>query len=190
MANEQFLNDRFEEEEAGFDFKLIFTKILIYWKWVAASIVCCLACAFVYLRYATPVYKIQAAVMINDAKKGSFQNQMMAMQDFGFMTTAGSIDNEVEVLRSKSMVKQAVLDKDLYKVYSVEGRFNGRVIYGAYPVVVDIARVDLDKMTRSFTLEITQPDSLTYTIAYEYEDLLQDKEYEYEKTVSVLPYVV
>lgn len=190
MTNERFLNDRIEEEEAGFDFKLLLTKILIYWKWVAASIVCCLACAFVYLRYATPVYKIQAAVMINDAKKGSFQNQMMAMQDFGFMAAAGSIDNEIEVLRSKSMVKQAVLDRDLYKVYSIGNRFKGKVIYGSYPVIVDIAREDLDKMTRGLTVEITQPDSLTYTISYEYEDFVLDKEYEYEKTVSVLPYVV
>ena len=116
MNNENFMVNKFEEEESGFDIKAILTKLLIYWKWFVVSVVVCVACAFVYLRHATPVYRIQASVMINDNKKGSFQNQMMAIQDFGFMGTTASIDNEIEVLRSKSMIKRAVLDKEFYKV--------------------------------------------------------------------------
>ena len=115
MTNENMNLNRFEEEEEGFDFKIILMKLFIYWKWVVLSVLCCLIAAFFYLRNTTPVYRIQASVMINDAKKGAFQTQMMAMQDFGFSTVQGSIDNEIEVLRSKSMIKQAIIDKDLYK---------------------------------------------------------------------------
>lgn len=189
MTNENISTNKFEEEEGGFDLKIILTKLLIYWKWVALSIICCLVGAAVYLRYATPVYRVQASVMINDAKKGSFQNQMMAIQDFGLATTAGSIDNEIEVLRSKSMIKQAVLDKDLYKEYRIKGRINERVIYGSYPVNVDITREELNAMTQGLTLAITQPDSLTYTIAYEFTHMSGEEE-KYEKTISTLPYVV
>lgn len=182
--------NKFEEEESGFDIKAILTKLLIYWKWFVVSVVVCVACAFVYLRHATPVYRIQASVMINDNKKGSFQNQMMAIQDFGFMGTTASIDNEIEVLRSKSMIKRAVLDKEFYKVYSIKGRVMGRVIYGKYPVNLSISQEDLDNMQRGITLEITQPDdSTSYMVTYEYEDLYGEV-YEYKKKVSALPYVV
>lgn len=190
MVNEQITVSNVEAEEIGFDFKSVLTRMLIYWKWVVVSIVCCLACAFVYLRCATPIYRVQASIMINDAKKGTFQNQMMAMQDFGFMTAAGSIDNEIEVLRSKSMIKQAVLDKEFYKEYRVKEHFTERVIYGKYPINVDITREDLDHIVGGITLEITQPSASTYKIAYFYKDPVTSKEYEYEKSISALPYVV
>lgn len=189
MNNENLMVNKFEEEEGGFDIKTILMKLLINWKWFVVSVVVCIACAFIYLRYATPVYRIQATVMINDDKKGSFQNQMMAMQDFGFVGATGSIDNEIEVLRSKSMIKQAVLDKEFYVTYRIKGRIREQVIYGSYPVNLSIAREDLDNMTKGITLEITQPDSVSYEIAYEYVDQYGE-EYEYNKKVSALPYVV
>ena len=188
MNNENLMVNKFEEE-GGFDIKTILMKLLINWKWFVVSVVVCIACAFIYLRYATPVYRIQATVMINDDKKGSFQNQMMAMQDFGFVGATGSIDNEIEVLRSKSMIKQAVLDKEFYVTYRIKGRIREQVIYGSYPVNLSIAREDLDNMTKGITLEITQPDSVSYEIAYEYVDQYGE-EYEYNKKVSALPYVV
>ena len=190
MNNENLNINIHEEEEGGFDFKIIIMKLFIYWKWFIVSIVGCLLCAFVYLRYATPVYRVQATIMINDEKKGSFQNQMMAMQDFGFMTTTGGIDNEIEILRSKSMIKQAVLDLGIYTTYRLEGRFSSRTIYGKYPVDAYISRSDLDKMTKGITLQISQPDSLMYTIEYEYVDPVTREETEYKKTVNTLPYTV
>lgn len=190
MNNENLNINIHEEEEGGFDFKIIIMKLFIYWKWFIVSIVGCLLCAFVYLRYATPVYRVQATIMINDEKKGSFQNQMMAMQDFGFMTTTGGIDNEIEILRSKSMIKQAVLDLGIYTTYRLEGRFSSRTIYGKYPVDAYISRSDLDKMTKGITLQISQPDSLAYTIEYEYMDPVTREETEYKKTVNTLPYTV
>lgn len=189
MTNENVNLNNFEEEEGGFDLKIILMKLFIYWKWVALSVVCCLIAAFFYLRNTTPVYRIQASVMINDAKKGAFQTQMMAMQDFGFSTVQGSIDNEIEVLRSKSMIKQAIIDKDLYKEYRLKSRFNERVIYGSYPVNVDITREEVNALTKGLTLSVAQPDSLTYTISYKYTTPMGE-EREYEKTVSALPYVV
>lgn len=190
MNNENLNINIHEEEEGGFDFKIIIMKLFIYWKWFIVSIVGCLLCAFVYLRYATPVYRVQATIMINDEKKGSFQNQMMAMQDFGFMTTTGGIDNEIEILRSKSMIKQAVLDLGIYTTYRLEGRFSSRTIYGKYPVEAYISRSDLDKMTKGITLQVSQPDSLAYTIEYEYMDPVTREETEYKKTVNTLPYTV
>lgn len=181
--------NKLEEEEGGFDFKIILMKLIIYWKWFVVSIVLCLLCAFVYLRYATPVYRIQATVMINDEKKGSFQNQMMAMQDFGFVGTTGGVDNEIEILRSKSMIKQAIVDMGMFVQYQLGGRIAKRVIYGNYPIEVQISDDDLANLTRSFLLEISHPDSTKYKIEYAYKDLSGEM-VEFEKTISGFPYVL
>ena len=178
MNNENLNINKLEEEEGGFDFKIILMKLIIYWK-----------CAFVYLRYATPVYRIQATVMINDEKKGSFQNQMMAMQDFGFVGTTGGVDNEIEILRSKSMIKQAIVDMGMFVQYQLGGRIAKRVIYGNYPIEVQISDDDLANLTRSFLLEISHPDSTKYKIEYAYKDLSGEM-VEFEKTISGFPYVL
>ena len=173
----------------GFDLKAILMKLFIYWKWILVSVLLCLMCAFLYLRYATPVYRIQATVMINDEKKGSFQNQMMAMQDFGFMGTTGGVDNEIEIMRSKSMIKQAILDLGIYTTYQLKGRIGQRVIYGEYPIEVEISKEDLEKLTRGITLRISAADSTGYKIEYNY---LKDtgELLGFEKFVSVFPYVL
>ena len=178
--------DRFEEEETGFDFKIILMKLFIYWKWFIVSIAVCLLGAFFYLRQSTPVYRVQATIMINDEQKGSFQNQMMTLQqDFGLMNTTGGIDNEIEVLRSKSLIKQAVLDLGLYMSYRVESRFSKRVLYGKYPVDAYIAREHLDAMSSAFTFKVSQPDSLNYVVEYEYVDPLTDEECEYKERFTL-----
>lgn len=189
MNNENLNINKLEEEEGGFDFKIILMKLIIYWKWFVVSIVLCLLCAFVYLRYATPVYRIQATVMINDEKKGSFQNQMMAMQDFGFVGTTGGVDNEIEILRSKSMIKQAIVDMGMFVQYQLGGRIAKRIIYGNYPIEVQISDDDLANLTRSFLLEISHPDSTKYKIEYAYKDLSGEM-VEFEKTISGFPYVL
>lgn len=189
MNNENLNINKLEEEEGGFDFKIILMKLIIYWKWFVVSIVLCLLCAFVYLRYATPVYRIQATVMINDEKKGSFQNQMMAMQDFGFVGTTGGVDNEIEILRSKSMIKQAIVDMGMFVQYQLGGRIAKRVIYGNYPIEVQISDDDLANLTRSFLLEISHPDSTKYKIEYAYKDHSGEM-VEFEKTISGFPYVL
>lgn len=189
MNNENLNINKWEEEEGGFDFKVILMKLIIYWKWFVVSIVLCLLCACVYLRYATPVYRIQATVMINDEKKGSFQNQMMAMQDFGFMGTTGGVDNEIEILRSKSMIKQAVVDMGMFMEYQLGGCITKRVIYGNYPIEVQISDDDLANLARAFLLEISRSDSTRYKIEYEYKDVSGDV-VEFEKTISGFPYVL
>ena len=96
------------ENEEGFDLKELLSKLIINWRWFVLSLIICLFAAAMYLRYKTEVYSVQATVQINDEKKGSYQNQMMALQDFGLASNTGGIDNEIEIMRSRSLVKEVV----------------------------------------------------------------------------------
>lgn len=190
MANEHIAINT-PEEENGFDLKGLLTQILIYWKWGLLSIICCLCCAAIYLKTTTPIYRIQATIMINDELKGSYQNQVKVLQqDFGIMNTSGGIDNEIEILRSKSIIKQAVLDLELYMMYRIEERMHSRDIYGSYPVNAYIAHEDLDEMTSTFSFGITQIDTLSYCIEYTYIDPETREEIEFKENIPTLPYTL
>ena len=181
------------EEEGGFDIKSILIKLLINWKWIVASVIVCLCCAYIYLQRQTPVYRIQATIMINDEQKGSFQNQMQTLQqDFGIMSTTGGLDNELEVLRSKSVIKQAVIDLGLYTRYSIDNGFfkPASTLYGAYPVKVTIAKEDLDRLTSGATFTITLPDAESCIICYNYYDKEKHEVVEAREEIKSLPHTL
>ena len=157
------------EGEGGFDLKSVLVKLLINWKWILASIIVCLCCAKVYLQKQPSVYRIQATIMINDEQKGSFQNQMQAFQqDFGIMSTTRGLDNEIEVLRSKSVIKQAVVGLGIYTRYSIDnGRFRpATTLYGTYPIEAHISKEDLECLNTAISFKIAQSEDGIYTFVY------------------------
>lgn len=178
------------EEEGGFDIKSILMKLLFNWKWIIASIIVCLCGAYIHLQKQTPVYRIQATVMINDEQKGSFQNQMQTLQqDFGIMSTTGGLDNELEVLRSKSVIKQAVLDLELYTRYSIDNGFfkPTSTLYGAYPIKVTLNGDDLERLNTAATFTITQPDETSCAISYHRYDKEKGEIVEVKEEIKSLP---
>ena len=178
------------EEEGGFDIKSILMKLLFNWKWIIASIIVCLCGAYIHLQKQTPVYRIQATVMINDEQKGSFQNQMQTLQqDFGIMSTTGGLDNELEVLRSKSVIKQAVLDLELYTRYSIDHGFfkPTSTLYGAYPIKVTLNGDDLERLNTAATFTITQPDETSCAISYHRYDKEKGEIVEVKEEIKSLP---
>lgn len=194
MVNENLnINNLHDEEEAGFDFKTILMKLFIYWKWIVVSVIACLCCAVIYLRMQTPVYRVQATIMINDEQKGSFQNQMMTLQqDFGIMNTTGGIDNEIEVLRSKSIIKQAVIDLGLYTRYYLDEGFlrPSRTLYGEYPIEAKIGEGDLNQLTSGISFVVTQPNENTYALEYTYVDEDTHEAVEVKKEITSFPYAL
>src|ERR1051325_1943099 len=59
------LEKNFAERE-DFDIKVLVTKILNNWYWFLISIIICGTAAFFYTRYATPAYKINSQITIDD----------------------------------------------------------------------------------------------------------------------------
>ena len=182
--------NQFEEEESGFDLKSVLVKLLIHWKWIALSIIICLCFAYFHLQKQTPVYRIQATIMINDGQKGSFQNQMQTFQqDFGLMSTTKGLDNEIEVLRSKSVIKQAVIDLGLCTRYSIDnGRFKpATTLYGDYPIEFKINKADLERLNSAVSFQVTQPDASSFVIAYHCFDKEKNEVVEKTEEVNSLP---
>ncbi len=137
------------EQESSFDFRTIFTIFILNWQWFALSIFICLCGALIYLRYKSPVYQLSAKILIKDEnkQKGGSSNQMLAnMQELGFISNSAGIDNEVEILQSHILSREAIKDLKLYVEYKLEGRIKNRLIYKNQPIIVDIDPASLEQM--------------------------------------------
>lgn len=110
MSNEKYDDLYTTEDEKPIDYKAILFEYLMYWPWFVACLILCLAGAWIYLRYQTPVYNVNATVLIkqDDKTKGSTGNSLTAMQDLGMLSMASNFDNEMEILHSRTLIRKIV----------------------------------------------------------------------------------
>ena len=109
----------------------ILFRYLIHWPWFVVSVIICVACAWGYLRLTTPVYNITATVLIKDDKKGggaSMSSELEKMGLDGFVSSSNNVDNEIEVLRSKSLAREVVNNLGLFVTYMDEDRDRKSVV--------------------------------------------------------------
>lgn len=156
--------EHIEETDNKNELKNVLFGYLTYWKWFILSVVICLAIAWVYLRYATPIFNVSATVMIKDDKKGGRNNEMLALEDMGFLSSGGSIDNEIEILRSKSLIKQAIIELKTYVSYTTKGHIGSRDLYTESPICVEMNPDELEKLAHGFSFEATLQANSTLNI--------------------------
>lgn len=179
-----------KEEEEGINIQAIISMFLYNWKWFVVSVVVCLAIAFVYLRSATPVYNVTAKIMVKDKKKGGYTSEMMALEEFGLLGASGGIDNELEVLQSKSLVKDVVIDMKLYTTYVEKGRLSKRDIYRNTPVWVDVEPGTIEDLVYGYSIELEiDKDSVYHFVCETYDAELEEK-VELKFKTATLPYLL
>ena len=128
-----------KKEESSFNFRELYTMLILNWQWFAISLVACLIVAVLYLRYANPVYQVSSKMLIKDDNNRRRGSDMLAnMQDFGFISSSAGIENEVEILQSNMLARDAVKSLKLYTTYRFSGIVRDYLIYKDQAVNVDL----------------------------------------------------
>ncbi|WKL50296.1 polysaccharide biosynthesis tyrosine autokinase [Flavobacterium pectinovorum] len=113
-------------------------KYIIHWRWFLLSVVICLIAAFLYLRYSTPIYEATTAILVKDEKKGGMLSELSAFSDLGIgVGSVNNVDNEIEILRSRTIVESTVKKLNLNINLVVEGSVVDRDIYQDSPIRVN-----------------------------------------------------
>ena len=181
-------NEAKESKEENIDVKELLFKYLIHWPWFVGAVVACLIAAWVYLYMSTPVYNISATVLIKDDKKGGSAGMLSGLESLGLdgmISSSQNIDNEIEVLRSKTIVKEVVEDLGLYISYTDEDEFPSRNMYKTSPVQVSLTPQEADLLEEPMIVKMAlQPQgSMDVTVK------IDDDEYQkhFEKLPAVFP---
>ena len=125
-----------EDEQESFNFKEVLFKYLSYWKWFLISFSIALTCSYVYLRYQTPIYKIATSILIKDQKKGMGTEDMLKQLDM--FSSNKVVDNEIEILKSYSLMEKVVTDLNLNIHYIKKGKIRDIELYDQSPVIVNL----------------------------------------------------
>lgn len=157
--------ERLIDTKSGFvklDFRKIFSAVVLNWHWFLLSLLLCIGGAVAYLKLTEPVYKVSARMLIMGEEKDGNSSQLLSkMEDFGFLVNSNGIENEMEILKSRVLLRDVVKDLKLYTEYRRVEPILKPILYGQQPLNVDLDPAHLDSIDREL---LTGVNSIEMTL--------------------------
>ena len=179
MENNQLNHNQqgVQTEEQGFDITLFLLECLSHWKWFILSFFVVFGIAVFYTMRQVPTYNVQALVLMID--KWSKSEGDVLTQSLGITSGVESIFTEMEIMRSRTIIKKVVEDLDLYVSYDSKGRLRNAPLYHNNPIIVrPDSTTDVNLLETSVDMCIERPDEnnlrnikVTYTLEKEEKEL-------------------
>lgn len=153
MQTDQTTEEQFNpnSELGNLGVKDLFFKYIRFLPLFILSLAFALFGAYLYLRYATPIYKSSGAVMIkNDQTGGGGKDDKLDQ----LISNDGTknIQNEIELLRSRPLMQRAVDSLNLQVSYNAVGKIKSPDIYTQGPFLLKIFKIN--DSSSSFTLNV------------------------------------
>lgn len=136
------------------------------WKWFLISLFTFFILGFLYLRYATDVYNIKASIKIaNNSNENNPLSEANQVNDYGlFSRQNNSVDDEIEILKSRTLVNNIVRDLKLNVQYFIKGNIKSLEIYKNPPVTVNFFSNDsiIKDIDTLLTLHVDSESKFTF----------------------------
>ncbi|PVD52021.1 hypothetical protein DC498_11570 [Terrimonas sp.] len=133
-----------------FQLKEFIFKYLRYWPLLFAFVIIALTIAFTVIRYSTPVYSVSGSLFIN--KQPTNNSPTADLQNMFMFPDNVNLKNELEILKSKPLLKRVAQNLGLQFNYLNKGNVRSSNIYRESPVELEI--VSLKDASGSFSLDI------------------------------------
>ena len=169
MDNQQSSQNSEIENNTNIDISEIIKPYLRKWPWFVISAFIALMIGYISLKFMTPVYNVQSTILIKDAKNssspivGSDLGVLPDLSGIGGLKT-NSIANEIEILKSKKMMRNVVISQNLranvigkgrvttIELYKKSSPINIKIVaekQGAKPVNILKLAIDKDQLILS-----------------------------------------
>lgn len=193
MADDFLIDEKQDKKEEKVNLYALLFKYLIYWPWFVASIILFLALGYLYIRKSTPVYQVEASVLIKeDNSRGGYnsaKNPLSSLSGMGLISMTNNFDNEIEILNSRTLMKKVVIAQGLYINYFEPRLLNyTRELYKTAPLNVYMTPEEADKLPSGLNLKFKQKDKTQWDVTIKYEK--DGEEYKQEAKVTHLPQVL
>ena len=124
-------------EDDGLDFKKLIYIFLQYWPWFLLSVVICMLIGFLYIRYATPVYKVHAKILIKDDKGGSASSEDL-LSELNVFNTKNNVNNEKQILQTHHLIQKVVNELQLNVSCFAVGNVKSTELYKNAPFKIKL----------------------------------------------------
>ena len=172
-----------QKQEKGLELAPIINKYLGFWKWFILGIIVSIILASVYLRYTTPKYKASATILVKDDKKGGMLSELSAFSELGLGGVKSNLDNEIEILKSRSLIESTIKKGNLNITLFMIGRINNGEIYNSRPIQINFYNKKPGFYSAGISFTFTEVDNNRFKIdnvlnknkVFSYGDLIKTK---------------
>ncbi|PWG78811.1 GumC family protein [Pararcticibacter amylolyticus] len=154
------------EENAGpqqsGSFRNIIGEYLYHWPLFVLFLLISVTGALIYLHYATPAYTVRARLLIKDSEKGI--GAETALKELNLFKSNTVVENELEVLKSRSLLNNVVQDLKLWVQYQGQDNLKYKDLYDKSPVRLTLLTPLKD--LESASIEITIKDKKSFILKH------------------------
>lgn len=157
---------RLRTESSGLNLKSIVALLLSKWYWFVLSLIITLSAGALYILKTTPLYTRSASIMIKDESKGGNSSTSVDMSELGISTTKVNLENEINTLKSPSLMADVVDRLTLNDTYSIKDGLRHSQIYKQSPVIFSVVD-SLDNFGVSFKFRVLADNTVKIYDIYE-----------------------
>jgi hypothetical protein len=137
----------FEQDLSNFksetNLKEVLWKYIIRWPWILISVALSVSVCYFYLRYTQPLYEASSTILLRDESKGRSIDELSTFSDLGIINTKSNLENEIEILKSRTLMQRVCRQLNLNISYSVERSPLELDLYQASPIEIQSKENDL-----------------------------------------------
>lgn len=120
------------------DIKDIFEKYLRHWKWFLLFALVFVGSSYFYVRKIVPEYNVNASILIKEKEKGNSFSELSQFEDLGLFSSGdNSLENEVQILKSRRLMTKVVKELKLNVSYFIEDSPYDKEHYPNFPLVLN-----------------------------------------------------
>ena len=106
------------------------------WYWFLISPGLSILLGLTFLRYKTPCYNITASLLVRDDSRGSDFHETALLEELGLPDATSSVENENDILKSRTLMSQVVEDLHITTRYFATGHLKTTELYEKTPYKV------------------------------------------------------
>ncbi|MCD8529656.1 MAG: Wzz/FepE/Etk N-terminal domain-containing protein, partial [Flavobacterium sp.] len=145
---------------SNFNLKEEIENYISHWKWFVVGVFVCFAGAYLYLRYTIPQYKATSTILVKDDRKGSMASELSAFSDLGLLSGVKSnVDNEIEVIKSRTLIASTIKDLGLTTAYLNLGRVKSEELYKGSPIQIFFSKTNETFLNSFHNFRISSVDA-------------------------------
>ncbi len=152
------------DNDSYLDLRRVFGHLLKNWMWFALSLIFLSLLAVVSLKVLKPKYLVSSSVYIKDDNRLGGQKAVEFMQSFSMFDQKSNFKNEMLILNSSPLIRQAIKILNLETEYYMVGTFMNHEIYKDSPFVVVIDSLHNQIVDTNYELTFKEDGKFTLSL--------------------------
>ncbi|HTA61656.1 MAG TPA: hypothetical protein VK835_04345, partial [Bacteroidia bacterium] len=181
MSNNPDQSPGLEIEQRNFNVKRFLFGYIKFWYLFLISLIATLLIARYYNWYATPIYRSSCRIILEDQNAGGED----ILKELNNYKRNRNIENEMQILRSVSLISKAVKQLDIEETYILQGKIKSTELYTKCPFIIKTDT--LNELAYFSELDIKVLDQNRFELSYHpinNEKLIKTQEYSFNKIIA------